>query len=808
MSLTEYKPGTAFSGVIGRTADQSEPAWPEPLRAKEGAPNVLFIILDDTGYGQLGCFGSPVKTPNLDGLAANGLTYNNMHTTALCSPTRTCILTGRNHHSNGMACITEASTGFPGANGNIPFENGFLSEMLLQEGYNTYAIGKWHLTPADQISAAGPYDRWPLGRGFERFYGFLGGETHQYYPELVYDNHQVEPPKTPEEGYHVTEDLVDKAISFVADAKQVAPNKPFFMYFCTGAMHAPHHVRKEWSDKYAGQFDDGWEAYREKTFARQKELGIVPPEAELSRHDPDVPEWESLSEDERKLYARMMEVFAGFLTHTDFHIGRLLDFLKATGEFENTLIMVLSDNGASSEGGPQGSVNENLFFNNVPESLEANLAAIDELGGPTTFNHYAWGWTWAGNTPFRRWKRETYRGGISDPFIVHYPNGIEPKGEVRSQYTHAIDMVPTVLDLLGIDPPTSVKGVAQSPIEGISFAQTLQDPLAASNHHTQYFEMMGHRSIYHDGWRAVCPWPGPSFTESGGFFGDPISAEKLTDLDANYWELYNVAEDFAENHNLAPRKHLSGLERVSEALGLVEESPEEAANRAKLIELIGMWYVEAGKYNVMPVDGRGTARFAEERPQIAADRTSYTFYPGTQSVPYNAGPRLLNRTHSITADVEIPEGGVEGALVSYGGTDGGYSFFVQDGKLQYVQNYVARDYLHVAATELLPAGRHSLRFEFEVTGPPDIANGKGTPGRAQLYIDGELIGQAEFPHTTPLSLGLTGGITVGADTGAPVAPFYEPPFEFTGTIHSVTFDVSGDVIEDEEAAMRMIMARQ
>ncbi len=807
MSLKEYKPGSAFNGVIGRTFDTSEPAWPEPNRAKEGAPNVLFIVLDDTGFAQLGSYGSPINTPNLDALADNGLRYNNMHTTALCSPTRTCILTGRNHHSNAMSCITEASTGYPGGNGNIPFENGFLSEILLEQGYNTYAIGKWHLTPADQISAAGPYDRWPLGRGFERYYGFLGGETHQYYPELVYDNHQVEPPKTPEEGYHVTEDLVDKAISFIADAKQVAPNKPFFMYFCTGAMHAPHHVRKEWSDKYKGQFDEGWEAYREKAFARQKELGIVPADAELSRHDPDVPKWDSCSPEEQKLYARMMEVFAGFLEHTDHHIGRLLDFLTELDEFENTLIMVISDNGASSEGGPKGSVNENLFFNNVEDDLETNLRLIDELGGPNTFNHYAWGWTWAGNTPFRRWKRETYRGGISDPFIVHYPKGLKAKGEVRTQYTHAIDMVPTVLDMLGVEPPDSIKGVTQSPIEGVSFAESFEDPLTASKRQTQYFEMMGHRSIYHDGWRAVCPWPGPSFTEAGAFFGEPIPFDKLTDLDANHWELYHVAEDFAENHNLAPGKP-KRLEAVGEALGLTHETEEEAAHRAKLIELIGQWYVEAGKYNVMPVDGRGTARFAEERPQIAKDHSSYTFYPGTQSVPANAGPRLLNRTHSITADVEIPKGGAEGVLSSYGGTDGGFTFFVKDGKLQYVHNYVARDYLHVESTETITVGSHKLRFEFEVTGPPDIANGKGTPGRAQLYIDGKLVGQAAFPHTTPLSMGLTGGFIVGADPGAPVGSYYEAPFEFTGTLHSVTFDVSGDVIEDSEAEIRMIMARQ
>lgn len=784
MTLREYKPGTAFNGVIGRTFDTSEPAWPMPLRAKENAPNILFIILDDTGFGQLGCYGSPIETPHLDSLAAGGLVYSNMHTTALCSPTRSCILTGRNHHSNAMACITEGSTGYPGSNGYIPFENGFLSEILHESGYNTYAIGKWHLTPADQISAAGPYDRWPLGRGFERFYGFLGGETHQYYPELVYDNHQVEPPATPEEGYHLTEDLVDKAMAFIADSKQVAPDKPFFMYFCTGAMHAPHHVRKEWSDKYKGQFDDGWEAYREKTFKRQKDLGIVPEDAVLSRHDPDVKPWTDCTADEKKLYARMMEVFAGFLTHTDHHIGRLLDFLKSIGEFDNTLVMVISDNGASSEGGPTGSVNENLFFNNVPESVEENLRQIDELGGPRTFNHYAWGWTWAGDTPFRRWKRETYRGGISDPFIVHWPKGIQAKGEVRAQYAHAIDMVPTVLDALGIEPPTSIKGVTQSPIEGVSFAHTFSDAKIDSRRHTQYFEMMGHRSIYHDGWRAVCPWPGPSFTEAGAFFGTPIPAAKLTELDAKAWELYHIDQDWTETHNLA----------------------EE--HRDKLIELIGTWYVEAGKFNVMPVDGRGVQRFLEARPQLTVDRDSFTFYRGTQAVPPNAGPQILNRTHTITAQVEIPKGGAEGALISFGGTDGGFSFYIKDGKLHHVHNYVARDYLHVESKESVPEGRHALQFEFEVTGKPDLAKGKGTPGRAQLYIDGKLVGAAEYPHTTPFSMGLTGGWSVGGDPGAPVGPFYGSPFEFTGTINSVTIDVSGEVIKDDEADFKRLMARQ
>ncbi len=782
MSLKEYKPGNTFPGVIGRTWDQSSPAWPEPLRAREGAPNVLFIILDDTGYGQLGSYGSPIETPNLDELAANGLLYNNMHTTALCSPTRTCILTGRNHHSNAMAGITEVSTGYPGYNANIPFENGFLSEMLLQHGYNTFAVGKWHLTPADQISAAGPYDRWPLGRGFERYYGFLGGDTHQYYPDLTYDNHRVEPPKTPEEGYHVTEDLADKAMSFIADSKQVAPNKPFFMYFCTGAMHAPHHVPKEWADKYKGVFDDGWEAYREKVFARQKELGVVPAEAELSRHDPDVKPWDQCSPEEKRLYARMMEVFAGFLTHTDHHIGRLLEFLKSIGEFENTLIMVLSDNGASSEGGPKGSVNENLFFNFVPESLEENLAAMDELGGPKYFNHYPWGWTWAGNTPFRRWKRETYRGGISDPFIVHWPAGIQARGEVRTQYAHAIDMVPTVLDSLGVEPPQSIKGVSQSPIEGVSFAHSFGDATVTSQHKTQYFEMIGHRSIYHDGWRAVCPWPGTSFAE-GLPFGTPIPAEKLTEMDATSWELYNVNQDFAENHNLA------------------------AENRPKLIEMIAQWYVEAGKYNVLPVDGRGQQRFTDERPQIAVNRTSYTYYPGTQEVPVNAAARIINRPHSITADVEFNEND-EGVLISQGGIDGGYAFYVKDGKLQYIYNYVARNFYHVESTLPVPVGRHQLRYEFEVTGEPDILKGKGAAGLGQLYIDGKLVGQMEMPVTNPIMLGLASGVAIGADPGSPVTDIYVAPFAFTGTIHTVTMDVSGELIVDTESEMRAIMARQ
>ena len=784
MTLQEYKPGTSFPGVIGRTIDQSSAAWPQAERAREGAPNVLFIVLDDLGFGQLGCYGAPIRTPNLDALAADGIRYNNFHTTALCSPTRSCIITGRNHHSNGLACITEGATGYPGSNGMIPFENGFLSEILLQNGYNTYAVGKWHLTPGHESSAAGPYDRWPLGRGFERFYGFLGGDTHQYYPELVYDNHQVEPEKTPEEGYHLTEDLVDKAITFIADTKQVMPDKPFFLYFALGAMHAPHHVPKEWADRYKGQFDDGWDAYREKVFAQQKELGIVPADAELSRHDPDVRPWSECTADERKVFARMMEVYAGFLEHTDHHIGRLLDFLKRTGEFENTLIIAMSDNGASSEGGPNGMINVNMWHNNLPGTIEDNLQVLDELGGPKHFNHYAWGWTFAGNTPFRRWKRETYRGGISDPLIIHWNKGFQARDTVRTQYVHAIDLVPTVLDCLDITPPAVIRGVTQSPIEGLSFAQTFEDAEKPGKRTTQYFEMMGHRSIYHDGWRAVCPWPGPSFAEAGKFFGVPITAEDLTRLDASGWELYHVAEDFAENHNVAE------------------------SNRSRLIEMISLWYIEAGKYKVLPVDARGATRLLDPRPQAAPPRERYIFYPGTQSVPGSATVNVINRPHSITADVDIPESGAEGVLLAYGGNEGGYVFYVQDGKLHYTQNVVSANLLHLESLEGILLGRHHLRFEFEPTGKPDIKAGKGAAGCAQLYIDGRLVGQADFAATVPITYGLGGGISCGADAGSPVTDAYRPPFHFTGTIYEVAIDVSGELIQDDEAITRAILAKQ
>jgi len=479
----------------------------------------------------------------------------------------------------------------------------------------------------------------------------------------------------------------------------------------------------------------------------------------------------------------MMEVFAGFLAHTDHQVGRLLEFLTKVGELENTLIMVTSDNGASAEGGPTGTTNEAQFFNNAQEPIEESLKLIDEIGGPKHFNHYPWGWTWAGNTPFRRWKRETYRGGSTDPLIVSWPKGIKAKGEIRTHYAHLIDMVPTVLDLLGVRPPDQIRGVKQAPMHGVSFAHTLDDPGAVSKRQTQYFEMLGHRAIDHDGWRAVCPWPGPSFAEAGMPFGQPITSETLSRLDATGWELYHVAEDFAETRNVA------------------------SENRDRLIAMIGTWYVEAGKYNVMPIDGSGLARLVVEKPLIALPRDTYTYLPNTQSVPNFAAPKVLNRPHSITADVEIPPQGAEGVLLSQGTAAGGYSFFIKDGKLRYVHNYVGRSLHGVESENAVPTGRHQLRFEFEPTGEPDLQQGKGAPGRLQLYVDGNLVGNAAAAVTTPFMFN-PGALTCGANPGSPVTPDYEGPFTFTGTLHNVTLDVSGELIHDPEAELRAHLARQ
>ena len=546
-----------FKGVINVDIRDSTPDWApfEPPKAPDGAPNVVYIVLDDVGFSAMSCYGGPIPTPNIDRIAADGVRYTQWHTTALCSPTRSCLLTGRNHTRNSMACITEAAIGFPNASGTIPPENGMLSEILGELGWNTYMVGKWHLCPTDEMNLAAPRRNWPSGRGFERWYGFLGAETNQWYPELVYDNHPVEQPKTPEEGYHFTDDITYKALEFIKDAKAIAPDKPFFLYYAPGACHAPHHAPREWIDKFKGQFDMGYEAMREQTLARQKKMGLVPAETELppinpigtteTRTGPDdkpfpaldvTKPWDTLSDGEKKLFSRMAEVYAGFLAHTDHYIGVVLDYLEWAGLRENTLVILVSDNGASGEGGPDGSVNENLFFNGIPDDLETNLKMLDELGGPKTYNHYTNGWAMAFNTPFKMWKRYEFNGGTADPCIISWPAGMKARGEIREQYHHAIDIVPTVLDCLGIESPATIKGHVQSAFDGVSMRYAFDDGAAEGARTTQFYSMLGSRGIWHEGWKAVTTHP----TIAG-----------WSNFNDDEWELYHTDVDRSELHDLA-----------------------------------------------------------------------------------------------------------------------------------------------------------------------------------------------------------------------------------------------------------------
>jgi arylsulfatase A-like enzyme len=561
-----------FKGVINVDIRDSEPDWApfEPPRAPDGAPSVLFIVLDDVGFSAMSCYGGPIETPNIDRIVAGGVRYTQWHTTALCSPTRSCLLTGRNHTRNSMACITEAAIGFPNASGTIPPENGMLSEILGERGWNTYMVGKWHLCPTDEMNLAATRRNWPTGRGFERWYGFLGAETNQWYPDLVYDNHPVHQPRLPEAGYHLTEDLTDKAIEFIKDAKAIASEKPFFLYYAPGACHAPHHAPKEWIEKFKGRFDMGYEAIREQTLARQKELGIVPADTELppinpigtpdTRMGPDglpfpaldyTPPWNELGEEEKRLFARMAEVYAGFLAHADHHIGRLLDYLEESGQLENTLVILVSDNGASGEGGPTGSVNEMKFANGIADDLAENIAKLDDLGGTKTYNHYANGWAMAFNTPFKMWKRYEFNGGTSDPCILSWPAG-KARGEIRNQYFHAIDIAPTILNLLGVESPETIKGHTQTPFDGVSMRDTIDDASAPSARQTQFYSMLGSRSIWHEGWKAVTTHP----TIAGwGHFND------------DEWELYNTDVDRAEVNNLAAENPEKVRELVKTQLG-------------------------------------------------------------------------------------------------------------------------------------------------------------------------------------------------------------------------------------------------
>jgi arylsulfatase A-like enzyme len=784
--------GRTFNGIINTDIRDSVPDWSpfEPPKAPEGAASVVYVVLDDVGFSAMGCYGGPIETPNIDRIVAEGVRYTQWHTTALCSPTRACLLTGRNHTRNSMACITEAASGFPNASGVIPPENGQLQQILGERGWNTYMVGKWHLCPEAEMNLASTRRNWPTGRGFERFYGFLGAETNQWYPELVYDSHPVEPPATPEEGYHFGVDITDKALEFIKDAKVLAPEKPFFLYYAPGAAHAPHHAPKEWSDRFKGRFDMGYEAMREQTLARQKEMGIVPPDTELPPLNPiGTPEartgpngepfpaldytrpWDSLSQDEQRLFCRMAEVYAGFLAHADAQIGRLLDYLEESGQRENTMVIVVSDNGASGEGGPNGSVNENKVFNGIPDDIEENLAMLDELGGPETYNHYPNGWAMAFNTPFKMWKRYEYSGGTSDPCIISWPRGIQAKGELREQYHHAVDLVPTVLDALGVDPPETIAGHVQSRFDGISMRYSFDAASLPSARKTQFYSMLGSRSIWHDGWTAVTTHP----TISG-----------WSNFGKDTWELYHSDVDRSERHDLA------------------SDEPE------RLQEMINLWHAEAGANGAFPLDDRGALEIIlTPRPVLTPARNRYVYYPGLADVPESQAANIRNRSYAIAALVDITAPGAQGVLFAHGARFGGHSLYVKDNRLHYVYNYVGSLEQKIVADQELPTGEDlilSVAFEKDGEDPPGSAI-----GAISLYHGDENVGEGRI-KTQPGKFSLAGdGLCVGRDSADPVTNDYagSAPWAFTGgTIKRVAIDVSGEPYLDLEREAVAMMSRE
>jgi len=740
-----------FRGKIGITYKESTPDFPAPIKAPEQAPNVLLVLLDDVGFGQASTFGGPVDTPNLTHLAEKGLRYNQFHTTALCSPTRAALLTGRNHHSVGTGVVAELASGFPGYTTILPKSAATVAEVLRQNGYNTAAFGKWHNTPDYETSAAGPFDRWPTWLGFEYFYGFLGGDTNQWSPALVENTKRVAPP-TNNPDYHLTPDLVDHAISWIHSQQSIAPDKPFFTYLATGATHAPHHAPKVWIDKYQGKFDQGWDQLREETFARQKQLGVIPANAQLTPRPKELPAWDSLSPDDQKIYAHEMEVFAGFLAHTDHEVGRLINAIDQIGELDNTLIFyIVGDNGASAEGGLSGSVNELKVFNKVPESREQLLASLNDLGSPKTFNHYHAAWAWAGTTPFQ-WTKQiaSHFGGTRNPLIIAYGDRIKDQGGLRSQFHHVIDITPTIFEAAGITAPTTVNGVEQQKIEGTSLVYTFDDPKAASKHETQYFEMFGNRAIYDDGWIAAArhprlPWQG---TINADFEKDP-------------WELYNIEEDFSEANNL------------------------EAKNPEKLQKLQKLFLSEARKYNVLPLDDRVSERFdVQDRPSPASGRTTVTYYSSGVSIPEGSAPNLKNRSFTITAEVEIPESGAEGVLLTQGGRFAGWGFFLEDSKPTYVYNFVNAERYIIQSPEKLAPGKSTIKFNFDYDG-----GGVGAGGIGRLFINDQPVAEGRIAKTIPYRLALDETFDVGRDTGTPIVETYQVPFAFTGNLQKVTLNL-------------------
>jgi arylsulfatase A-like enzyme len=776
---------TPFKGVINIDIKDSKPDWTpyaQPV-PPAGAPSVVYVVLDDVGFSALEPYGGTIEVPNIKRIADRGLTYTNFHTTALCSPTRSCLLTGRNHTTNGMACISEASSGFPNASGHIPLECAMAPEVLGEQGWSTFMVGKWHLCAEDEENLASRRQGWPSGRGFDRWYGFIGAETNQWYPDLIHDNHTVDPPKTPEEGYHLSVDITDKALSYIRDMKAVAPDKPFFLYYAFGAGHAPHHVPKEWADKYKGKFDMGYEAYRELVFKNQKKLGIISEDAELSPINPYADEkgtngkgwpeadlvrpWDSLDDDEKKLFSRMAEVYAGFVSHADHQLGRMLDYLEESGQLDNTLIVLVSDNGASGEGGPNGTVNENTFFNGIVSSIKDNMKYLDVLGSPLTYNHYPTGWAMAFNTPNKLWKRySNYQGGTADPMIVSWPAKIKKTG-LRHQYEHAIDIVPTIYDCLGVEMPEVYRGAVQVPLEGESFKATFDDPKAPGRE-TQFYSMLSTRGIYHDGWKAA------SVT--------PATPDGWADFTNQRWELFNTETDPSECHDLA------------------EKEPE------KLNELISLWWSEAGKYHALPLESRTALEIlGAERPRVSKPRDQYTYYPDCAEVPEAMAVNVRNRSYAIAADVTIDTAEAGGVLFAHGCRFGGHALYIKDGKLKYDYNYVGLEDQYVVSDKPIPTGDVRLSASFEKEG-----DGMPTTGTLSLYFNKEKVGEGKI-KTQPGKFSLAGeGLNIGRDGGEPVTDDYpgDAPWAFVGgTIHKVIVNVSGKPFVDREKDVVAAFAR-
>jgi len=740
-------------GIIERTWRESTPCPSHPVRPPEGAPHLLFIVLDDAGFSDLGCYGSEIRTPHMDRLAAGGFRYTNFHTTGVCSPTRTCLLTGRNSHAVGMGSIAEWATGFPGYQGRVTKRAATLAEILRPRGYNCLAVGKWHLMPIYEATAAGPFDHWPLGRGFDRWYGFHGALTDQWHPELFEDNHPVDTPKRP--GYHLSEDLVDRAIACIRDQQSVAPDKPFFLYLAFGACHWPHHAPRQYIEKYRGRYDCGWDAIREQRLARQKTLGIVPPEAELAPLNPDVRPWGDLSADERRLSARLMEVYAAYLEHTDTQIGRVVAYLESIGRLDNTAVVLLSDNGATPEGGEWGAVSGRKHLMYERETLADGLAALDRLGSDHAFNIYSTGWAQASNTPLKWYKKDTHGGGVRDPLIVRWPTRTADPGGLRPQYHHVIDIVPTVLELLGVEAPAIHQGLEQVPIQGVSMAYSFGDPAAPTRRQTQIYELLGDRAIWHQGWKAVA------------------KHEKGVDFDEDPWELYHLDHDFSECHDLAA------------------EHPE------KLREMIERWWAEAGPNHILPLDDREYERAAAN--VAARARQRYTYYPGMARIDRLNAPDITDRSYRITAEVEIPAAGAEGVLLTAGSRFAGYVLYLKDGRLVYEYAYSETVRHTVRSAKPVPEGRHRLAFAFTKTGTRQ--------GRGTLLIDDQPVGSLELPKTWPV-IATTAGVHCGRDGGLPVTDAYTPPFPFTGTLSLVRVDLSEDGRSDPAVEARGALAEE